>query len=207
MTTFSGDGSLVLAPSTPGEKVIPSDVAVLADGRVAVLVQRGPTATSMRSTVELFTAAGLPDAGFSSDGVQLVDINDDGLYSGGASTLTVGGTGPALALFVAGVVLTDDPTPPAIYIRRVGLDGTIDSVYGAADGSANGWIGVPFIWADLPPAPATRCASSAGWRTAASSGPPRRTRRARARGSWSASSPPRGPSTPRTESWVSATSR
>ncbi len=152
VTTFSGDGSLVLAPSTPGEKVIPSDVAVLADGRVAVLVQRGPTPTSMRSTVELFTAAGLPDAGFSSDGVQLVDINDDGLYSGGASTLTVGGTGPALALFVAGVVLTDDPTPPAIYIRRVGLDGTIDSAYGSADGSANGWIGVPFIWADLPPA-------------------------------------------------------
>ena len=61
------------------------------------------------------------------------------------TSITVAGTGADLALFVGG---RPPGTGTDVYVQRVTLAGSIDGVYGAADGSANGWVGVDFPMRD-----------------------------------------------------------
>jgi len=137
-----GAGGRAEIPSASGEPVDVLDIVVLPDGRVAVLHSEGLFDPGLKSYVTVLDATGEPDATFGGDGTTAVGVPSS---SRAPTSITVAGTGADLALFVGG---RPPGTGTDVYVQRVTLAGSIDGVYGAADGSANGWVGVDFPMRD-----------------------------------------------------------
>ncbi len=137
-----GDGGRVEIPSVNGSPVTVHDIAVLPDGRVAVLHHEEIFVPGFSSYVTLLDASGDPDPSFGGDGTVAVGISSS---ERPVTSITTAGSGAGLAIFVGG-------RPPGsgadIFVQRVNLAGTIDQAYGAADGSNDGWAGVNFPMRD-----------------------------------------------------------
>ena len=120
-----GDGGRVEIPSVDDIPVTIHDLAVLPDGRVAVLHQAG-----VRSSVTLLDASGDPDLSFSEDGTVRVGFTSS---ERPVTSITTAGSGSGLGIFVAGRPVSGDAD---VYVQRLTLQGLHDQDYGTNGGRA-----------------------------------------------------------------------